>query len=118
MWATMNDPRPMQDAGGIVATPLGRELISAHDNIIQVDAVEADICSSRRGSRYRNAPEIFPGRPVLIRLSILMPPLWVARQRCARVAYPSLAVAARCVCHPPSVSRCAPACCLPGDTRR
>jgi len=40
MWATMNDPRPMQDAGRIAATPLGRELIRAHGDIIQVDAVE------------------------------------------------------------------------------
>src|SRR6266508_679188 len=39
-WATMNDPRPMQDAGRIAATALGRELINVHGDIIQVDAVE------------------------------------------------------------------------------
>ena len=40
-WATMTDPRPMHDAGAIVASDLGRALVAAHGDVVEVDAMEA-----------------------------------------------------------------------------
>ena len=40
-WATMNDPRPMHDAGAIVPSDLGRALVAAHGDVVEVDAMEA-----------------------------------------------------------------------------
>jgi len=40
-WATMNDPRPMHDAGAIVASDLGHALVAAHGDVVEVDAMEA-----------------------------------------------------------------------------
>ena len=39
-WATMTDPRPMHDAGAIVASDLGRALVAAHGDVVEVDAME------------------------------------------------------------------------------
>ena len=39
-WAVMSDPRPMRDAGRIIASQLGQALAAAHGDVVQVEAME------------------------------------------------------------------------------